>query len=177
LLRGGYEALLALRGDRSSPRISYLDGAVELMSPSKGHERIKGYLGRLAVTFAIERGIELSPYGSWTLKQAPKEAGVEPDECYLIGADQARETPDLVIEVVWTSGGIDKLEAYRRLGVEEVWFWKSDALQVYVRRADVYVPVQESAALPGLDLALLCAMLEHPTATQAIKAFRAALTA
>jgi Uma2 family endonuclease len=176
-----YEALLALRGDTSSPRISYLDGAIELMRPSKDHERIKSYIGRLVETFAIERGIELSPYGSWTLKQAPKEAGVEPDECYLIGvssrADQARETPDLVIEVVWTSGGIDKLEAYRRLGVDEVWFWKNDALQVYVRRADAYVPVQESAALPGLDLALLCAMLEHPTATQAIKAFRAALTA
>jgi hypothetical protein len=35
----------------------------------------------------------------------------------LIGADQTRGTSDLAIEVTWTSGGIDKLEVYARLGV------------------------------------------------------------
>jgi Uma2 family endonuclease len=54
---------------------------MELMSPSKDHERIKSFIGRLIETFALERGIELSPYGGWTLKEAPKRAGVEPDEC------------------------------------------------------------------------------------------------
>lgn len=97
-----YELQLALRGDRSAPRIAYLDGALELMRPSKDHERIKSYIGRLVEAYALERGIESSPYGSWTLKRAPKEAGLEPDECYLVG-DQSRDTPDLAIEVVWTS--------------------------------------------------------------------------
>src|SRR5262245_57727984 len=110
-----YEAQLEFRGDKSAPRISYLDGWMELMRPSKDHERIKSYIGRLVEAFALERGLDLSPYGGWTLKAAPKLAGVEPDECYLVGADQDRQTPDLVIEVIWTSGGIDKLEAYRRL--------------------------------------------------------------
>lgn len=166
-----YEAQLAVRGDASSPRISYLDGAMELMSPSKHHERVKSYLGRLVEAFALERGVDLSPYGGWTLKDAPKAAGVEPDECYLIG-DQDRETPDLVIEVIWTSGGIDKLEAYRRLRVPEVWFWKNDALTVHVLRGERYDEVPESACLPGLDLDLVLSLLDRPTAMQAVRAMR-----
>jgi Uma2 family endonuclease len=166
-----YEAQLAFRGDASSPRISYLDGTMELMSPSKHHERVKSYVGMLVEAYALERDIDLSPYGSWTLKEAPKRAGVEPDECYLIG-DQNRDTPDLVIEVVWTSGGIDKLEAYRRLGVPEVWFWKNDAMTVHVLEAERYTTSATSACLPGLDLELVVSLLERPTAVQAVKALR-----
>lgn len=170
-----YEALLALRGDAPVPRMSYLEGAMELMSPSKDHWRIKSYIGRLVETYALERGIDLSPYGAWTLKEAPKHAGVEPDECYLIGSDQDRDTPDLVIEVIWTSGGIDKLEAYRRLGVREVWFWRQGAIEVYALDAEEYQHRASSIALPGLDLATLCALLDEPTVLRAMKALRAAL--
>ena len=170
-----YETQLALRGDTSSPRIAYLNGVMELMSPSKHHERVKSYIGMLVEAFALERGIDLSPYGAWTLKEARKAAGVEPDECYLIGADQSRERPDLAIEVVWTSGGIDKLEAYRRLGVHEVWFWKNDVIQVHVLVGEEYGQTEQSAVLPGLDPQLLCSFLDRPTAMQAVKAFRAAL--
>jgi hypothetical protein len=66
-----------------------------------------GVSGAVApAAYALDRGIDLSPYGSWTLKGAPQQGGVEPDECYIVGADQSRERPDLAIEVVWTSGGI-----------------------------------------------------------------------
>ncbi len=170
-----YEALLALRGDTPVPRIAYLDGAMELMSPSKQHERNKSYVGRLVETYALERGINLSPYGSWTLREGPQRAGVEPDECYLIGDDQDRNTPDLAIEVIWTSGGIDKLEAYRRLAVPEVWFWKDGAIQVHVLADGEYQVRMASACLPGLDLELLCSFLDRPTVLDAIKAYRAAL--
>jgi len=170
-----YEAQLALRGDAPVPRISYLDGTMELMTPSKDHERIKSYIGRLVEAYALARDIDLSPYGAWTLRQAPKKAGVEPDECYLIGSDQGRDTPDLVIEVIWTSGGIDKLEAYRRLGVSEVWFWKDGAIEGFVLQDDCYRTSSSSACLPGLELELLCSFLDRPTALQAVKAFRAAL--
>lgn len=170
-----YEALLTLRGDVAGPRMAYLDGVVELMSPSKDHERIKGYIGRLIETFALERGIDLSPYGGWLQKAADKRAGVEPDECYLVGEDQGRARPDLAIEVVWTSGGIRKLEIYRRLDVKEVWFWKKDVVQIHVLREGRYVRTDVSEAFPGLDLALLCSFLGAPTLTHAIKGYRAAL--
>ncbi|MCL4821127.1 MAG: Uma2 family endonuclease [Vicinamibacteria bacterium] len=169
-----YEAQLALRGDNPVPRMAYLEGALELMSPSRDHERIKSYLGRLLEAYALERGIDLSPYGAWTLKNAPKESGLEPDECYLVG-DQSRDVPDLAIEVVWTSGGLDKLEIYRRLGVGEVWTWRDAGLSVHVLRGSAYALVERSALFPDLDLALLASFLDRPTAMQAVRAFRDAL--
>jgi Uma2 family endonuclease len=173
----GYEAQIALRGDAPVPRIAYLDGAMELRSPSRDHERLKSYLGRLIEAYAIERGIDLSPYGSWTLRKAPKAAGLEPDECYIIGSDQRAERPDLAVEVVWTSGGIDKLDIYLRLGVPEVWVWKNEAIAVYVLQDGNYRETDQSAQLPGIDLRLLTSFIEYPTAMQAVRAFRKALGA
>ncbi len=169
-----YETQLALRGERPVPRIAYLEGALELMSPSKEHERIKSYIGRLIEAYALERGIDLSPYGAWTLKSLPNQSGLEPDECYIVG-DQSKDTPDLAIEVVWTSGGIDKLEIYRRLGVGEVWIWKNTHIDVHVLREQRYHRAETSHLFPDLDLELLCSMLDRPTALQAVKAFRDAL--
>jgi len=42
-----YERVLELRGDGSAPRITYLEGQLEIMSPSRDHERIKSLIGRL----------------------------------------------------------------------------------------------------------------------------------
>jgi Uma2 family endonuclease len=144
------------------------------MRPSKDHERIKSYIGRLIEAYALERGIDLSPYGSWTLKSPPERGGLEPDECYLVG-DQTKETPDLAIEVVWTSGGIDKLEIYRRLSVGEVWFWTDSGIEVHVLREQRYVRTDRSRLFPDLDLSLLSSFLDRPTVLQAVRAFRDAL--
>jgi Uma2 family endonuclease len=152
---------------------------MELMSPSRDHERLKSYIGCLVEAYAMHRGIDLSPYGAWTLRNAPKASGLEPDECYIIGADQRAERPDLAIEVQWTSGGIDKLEIYRRLGVPEVWVWREGALEVYVLNAAAYERASESVQLPGIDVPLLTSLLDnrtYPTAMQAVRAFLAAMS-
>lgn len=172
-----FEAQLALRGDAAGPRMAYLEGVLELMSPSQDHERIKSYLGRVLEAYAFERGIDLSPYGSWTLKHAPKAAAAEPDECYIVGSDQKKDRPDLAIEVVWTSGGMDKLEIYRRLAVNEVWVWKDGRLEIFVLRGDQFEPSASSRVFPDLDVALLVSFLDRPTVTQAVRAFRDALRA
>lgn len=52
----------------------------------------------------------------WTLKNAPREAGAEPDECYIIGPEHRRDVLDLVIEVMHF-GDLDQLEIYLRLGI------------------------------------------------------------
>lgn len=163
----GYEAILELRGDRSAPRMAYIDGVIEIMSPSYDHDRIKSYIGRLVEAYVMARGDDIIPIGSWTLKEAPK-AGVDPDECYIFGA-APKGRPDLVIEVVWTSGGIDKLEIYRELGIAEAWFWIRGAIQVFVLVDGVYERRERSAALPGLDLAMVCELFEQPSLTQAIR--------
>lgn len=172
-----YEVELALRGDKSVPRLTYLEGALELMSPSKEHERLASYIGRLVEVFADETGLELSPYRSWTLKSGPGKAGSEPDECYIVGDDQSKNVPDLVVEVVWTSGGIDKLEVYRRLGVREVWFWIDGALQAHVLGDQGYAAVARSMVMPGLDLGLLGEFLDRRTIQAAKRDYRAALLA
>jgi hypothetical protein len=77
--------------------------------------------------------------------------------------------------VIWTSGGIDKLEAYLRLRVQEVWSWKDGKIDVHVLSDGAYQKREQSAALPGLDLALVTRLLDQPTAIQAVKAMRRAL--
>lgn len=153
----GYQTLIALRGDRGAPRIAYLDGAVELMSPARNHEGIKSSLGRLIEAYCTHRGIPWTPYGSWRLSSRANKAGVEPDECFIFGPDpRSKDQPDLVIEIVWTSGGIDKREIYRRLGIREVWFWENDEITVFVLEGKEYVARAASELLAGADIALLC---------------------
>lgn len=169
-----YERLLEMRGDHSAPRIAYNEGYVEIMSPSQTHEAIKSMIGCLVETWCLERDIPFSTYGSWTLKEKAKDRGAEPDECYVFGTEQ-RERPQLAIEVVWTSGRIDRLDIYRKLGVAEVWYWRRGHIQPYCLRGERYVPVEASEVLPGLDLELLTRYLDRPTTFEAIKAYRDAL--
>lgn len=173
----GYEALLALRGGRR-PKLAYLDGVVELMTTSREHEWIKSWISHLVVTYCLERGVPASEYGEWTQKREAERAGAEPDECYIFGAQPREKTrPDLVIEVVWTSGGIDKLEIYRRLQIPEVWFWEDDAISVFVLAGTAYERRERSSFVPDLDLAELCRYLAIEPMTEAIKQYRDALRA
>lgn len=173
MLRGldwaAYQTLLALRGERRRPRIAYLDGVVELMGPSRSHEFFKSSLGRLLEAWCTEHGIPWTPYGSWHLDDESEEAGLEPDECYIFGPDpKAIDLPQLAVEVVWTSGGINKLEIFRRLGIQEVWFWKRDVISVYVLGPTGYQEREGSAHLPGIDLELLCRLAGVTPVSEAI---------
>jgi Uma2 family endonuclease len=169
-----YERLLDMRGDHSAPRIAYLDGDVEIMSPSQTHEGIKSVIGALVEAYCLERDIPFSTYGSWILQAKDRSRGAEPDECYVFGTEDA-ERPHLAIEVVWTSGRIDKLDIYCKLGVTEVWYWRKGRIQPYSQRGERYVPVEQSEVLPGLDLALLTSFIEQPTTFAAIRGYRQAL--
>ena len=151
----GYQTVLALRGDRSSPRLAYLDGAVEIMSPSHGHETTSVHLSRVLEYYCLELGIRISNHGSWTLSKLDREAGAEPDQCFIFGAGRDRSErswPDLVIEVNWTRGGINKLEIYKRLGIPEVWFWQQDTLRVFALTDAGYEQRNVSQWVPDLDL-------------------------
>ena len=171
---GDYKRLLVMRGDHSAPRIAYLHGEVEIMSPSRTHEAVKSMIGCLIETYCLERDIAFSTVGSWTLKSKPKSRGAEPDESYIFGNPEAKRS-HLAIEVVWTSGRIDKLAIYRKLGVAEVWYWRKGRIEPYCLRGERYVPVTASEVLPGLDLDLLSGFLDRPTTSEAMRGFRDAL--
>jgi Uma2 family endonuclease len=171
-----YQRVLELRGERPVPRLTYLKGTLELMSPSREHEMLKSLIGRLIEVWCPERGIDFNVYGSWTLENKEAERGVEPDECYVFGQVRDPQRPDLAIEVIWTSGSLDKREIYRALGVRELWFWRKGTLTAHALRGDSYQAIAASEILPGIDLDELASFLDRPTASQAIREYRAALS-
>jgi Uma2 family endonuclease len=161
-----YEALLAKLEDSSYYRVTYLDGILEIVSPSKRHESTKTRFSFLVSFYLWKKKIRHFPFGSTTFKNKARKAGAEPDECYCFFEE--KDVPDLAIEVVVTSGSVSKLEIYRRLGVPEVWFWQGNKLKLYYLRdnsqkeqADVftdtygYEEISKSEFLPQLDIALL----------------------
>ncbi len=135
-------------------RLIYLDGFLEIMAPlSEEHEEPKSTVSLLTEAFMRERGIRFYVRGSTTLGKREDGARREPDEAYSLGAKKLM--PDLVLEITVTSGGINKLEIYKRLKVPEVWFWEDGMISVYCLCEEGYEKVAQSSLLPDLDLALL----------------------
>lgn len=135
-------------------RLSYLDGILEIMSPlSDDHEDSKSTLSLLVEAYMRVKKIRFYKRGSATLGKKENNTRKEPDESYNLGTK--KPIPDLVLEITVTSGGINKLEIYQRLGVAEVWFWEDGLLSAYALQADEYQQVNQSKLLPDLDLEIL----------------------
>jgi Uma2 family endonuclease len=158
--------------DSPGVRMTYLEGALEIMSPSRLHEDVKKRIARLLELYALERDTPLQGYGSTTFRLEPKERGLEPDECYVVGRPQSEGFPELAIEVSVTSGGIDKLEVYRGLGVREVWVWIEGRILVYVLGPDGYEEREQSEVVPGIDLGVLARFAGEGDQHAALKAYR-----
>jgi Uma2 family endonuclease len=159
-----WEGYLALDGalghDRSSPRLYWLDGMVEIMSTSAKHEELKKWIADLLAQYFIAKSVRAYPRGQATLMKL-KEAGAEPDESWTF--DERKEVPELVLEIALTSGGLPKLEIYERFRVAEVWFWRKDHLEVWTLEEAGYTgPHESSRLLPELPLSRLaeCAVIK-----------------
>ena len=145
-----YENLLEDIGDISWCRISFLDGLLEIMAPGRKHERIKELTGRLIVAYCDEKEIDYFSFGSTTLKNKKFKVGKEPDTGYAIEVD--KELPDIAVEVNQTSGSINDLEKYKRLGIQEVWIWdKNDKLEFYILTSNKYIKSTKSKFLNNLE--------------------------
>jgi Uma2 family endonuclease len=132
-------------------RLTYLDGYLEIMAPlSDAHEEPRNTLGQLLEVYMRLRSIRFYGRGSTTIGMKELGARKEPDESYCLG--DRRKIPDLALEITVTSGGVDVLEIYRRIGVAEVWFWEDGVISVYCLRSTAYELVQQSELLPELDL-------------------------
>lgn len=147
-----YEALRAILYDVPGIRTAYLDGNVEVLTLSKKHEKIKSNISRLLDTYLDEVGIDFYRAGSFTMGGEDNSASTEPDESYSL--DEEKVVPDLVIEVIITSGKLERREIFRRLGVTEAWYWKDEQLLIYNLRSLNDEPVSQSILLPKLDLDL-----------------------
>jgi len=164
--------------DTPGLKITYLDGCIELMTTGKPHERIKKLIAILLEAYCFELGMRFFPSGNATCEAEEKGASFNPDESYCFETD--KDYPDLGIEIVFTSGGINKLEKHRRFKVPEVWFWQNDQLSVYILTDTVegvpqYVIADHSQWFPNLDLTLFSSCVAIEDAYEARSQFLAAL--
>ena len=158
--------------DGPGVRMTYVEGVLELLSPSPEHELWKTNIARLVELFAHVRGIDLYGYGSTTFRKEAKERGAEPDECYLVGKRLAA-FPEIVLEVIHTTPLIDKLDVYAAFGVAEVWVFKDGAFSVHAFDAadGSYRARTDSALLAGLDFAMLARFAVREDTPQALREF------
>jgi Uma2 family endonuclease len=157
----------------SGVRLFYYNGTIEILMPGREHEFFKKLIGLLIEIFLYEKRIEFYPTGSMT-QEKEGEASAQPDDSYCIG--DSKPTPDLSIEVTFTSGGVSKLARYQALGVPEVWFWEDGLFALYCLRADGYERVKQSEipAFTTLDFELLtrCVLMAQTSRLDAIDLFR-----
>ncbi|MEG4312892.1 MULTISPECIES: Uma2 family endonuclease [unclassified Microcoleus] len=152
-----YEQLLEIFAERSTPRMTYYQGTLELMVPLPEHERYSWTLGRLIVALSEEIGIEIMGLKSSTWRSEPKKAGNEADECFYIQNEALMRgkltidlkndpPPDLAVEMDLTSSSINKMAVYAELKVPEVWIWKKGKLIINILNDTGYVESETSLA-------------------------------
>ncbi len=161
--------------DRPGYRLSFLDGVLEIRRmPGEPHETVKERIGALLELFLLVAGFNFTPTGSMTLESEGGAVKREADKSYKLAP--GRRLPDLAIEVVFSSGGINKLEVYKRLKIPEVWFWEDGVLEVYHLRGEgdalYYEKISHSEEVQGIDLDLLLRCVNMVNHVDAIKTFQ-----
>ena len=171
-----YEMLIATLGeDFPALRLSYLESTLEIMTNSPQHEELKTIIGMLIEAYFQETRTRFHGIGSATFRNVAKQRGLEPDECYWLG--QKKAFPDLAVEVVLSSGIVDKLDIYQGLGVTEVWVWEAGTFSLYHLREDGYEQIENSELLPGCDVNLLATYVKPEEQFDAVMAYRDELRA
>jgi Uma2 family endonuclease len=163
-----FEEIEAAFSDIAGVRFIYLDGVLEIMTLSPEHEDTKSTISLLLEAYMREQEIRFYTRGSATLGSKEIGGRKEPDESYNLETKKA--IPDLVIEVIFTSGAINKLELYKRISIPEIWFWQDGGLQIYHLQEE-YSLVEYSQLLPNLDLNLLAKYITYHDQYDAVTEF------
>jgi Uma2 family endonuclease len=165
------ESIEVAFSDIEGVRFVYLDGVLEIMTLSSEHEDFKSTLGLLLEAYMRHSGIRFYKRGSATLGNKELGGRKEPDESYNF--DVKKALPDLVVEVVLTSGNINILDLYLRLGIPEVWYWEDGLLSVYclVKEKQIYENFKASQFSPDLSLNTLAKYITYYDQYEAITEF------
>jgi Uma2 family endonuclease len=166
-----YEAILDDVDNRHG-RITYDQGVLEIMSPSKLHQKITEVIGRLILTFTEELRIDIESVGSTTFKRQDMNRGFEADKCFYIQhAKQVRvhdeidltvhPPPDLVIEVDISRTSMAKLTVFGAMGIPEIWRCDGQSLQIFSWRDGEYVETDESKVLPSFPVSRITEILNQ----------------
>lgn len=168
-------------------RVTYSDGAMEIMSSLPIHEKIKTLVAQMIELLTLELGIPRASLGSTTYQENTLEKGLEPEECYYF-ANEPRvrgkdcidlsvdPPPDLAVEVEITHSMVNRQSIYAAMGVPEIWKWDGDGLRCLVLGSDGrYAPSERSRSLPMLrpaDLEPFLARINVDDETTIMRAFR-----
>ena len=155
--------------DSPGIRLSYYQGEVEILAVSQDHEFFSRLISHMLIDYFVEKGIEFYPTGACT-QEKKGVASAQADESFCIGGQ--KKTPDLSIEVVFTSGTLSKLNRYQELGVPEVWFWEDGLFTLHHLRPSGYERIYRSEVLPDLDIDLLARCLLMTSRIEAVREFR-----
>ncbi len=158
--------------DFGGVKLVYLDGTAEIMPIGREHEDFKSIIVRLLEAYMDETSVRFYKRGSSSLGSKELGARNEPDESYNL--NHPKPYPDLAIEVVVTSKGVDKLEGYRRMAISEVWRWEDGVLEIYCLRKDGYEQSSRSELLP-IPIDLFCRYITYHDQHDAVQEFRQAL--
>jgi Uma2 family endonuclease len=152
-----YEAIGEIFENRTSLRLTFDRGRLEIMTVSYLHERYKQLLGRLLEEIAELMNVRIAPGGSMTFRRRELERGLEPDQCFWIANEEWMRTkdtwdpavdppPDLVAEIEISRNVLDRLAIYAAMGVPEVWRFNGETVRVLRLQPDGQY--HESAASP-----------------------------
>ena len=137
-----YENISETIGDTSWCKISYLDGVLELRSPSIYHEELSENFTAIITEYCFRKSIDCFGIRSTRLKSKNKK-GKEPDVSYALY--QKKKTPDIAVEVNYTSGNIKDLDIYLDIGVAEVWIYDlKNKTRFYLLEKDNYREIKKS---------------------------------
>ncbi len=157
-----FESILQELGEKRRTRIAYSNSTLEIMVPLPEHERPKDLISDIVKILLKSAGRRYEPFGSTTFKREGA-AGVEPDACFYILNYQRMinrrrllpddPPPDLAIEMDVTSK--TKIDAYKIIGVPEVWVYDSGRLRIYLLQDGEYVESDMSPNFPEIAIAQL----------------------
>jgi Uma2 family endonuclease len=165
-----YQSLLNDLRSRSSPRLAYDQGVLEIMSPQFEHENANFTLASI-VTIALEElDWDFEAAGSTTFKREALKRGFEPDSSFYIQQagrvrgkkklDQEIDpAPELIIEIDVTSDSMNKFGLYAALRVTEVWRFEN-IVEIWILDEDHYVRRYDSATIPIFNEKLVLELME-----------------
>lgn len=157
-----FESILQELGEKRRTRIAYSKSTLEIMVPLLDREIPKDLISDIVKILLKSAGRRYEPFGSTTFKREGA-AGVEPDTCFYILNYQRMigrrrlladdPPPDLAIETDVTSK--TKIDAYKIIGVPEVWVYDSGRLRIYLLQDGEYVESDSSPNFPEIAIAQL----------------------
>jgi len=167
--------------------MTYDQGELEMMSPSKTHEQYASLIDRLLQVWTLEWNIDIQSCRTVTFKREDLRRGLEPDNCYYVANEAIVRSkteldltvdppPDLAIEIDLFGGAMNKLAIYAAFGVPEVWRFDGRILRLFVLGEDGRYQERPSSLsfpnLPPAEMEKVLAQLGAASETALVRSFR-----